>query len=149
MAGLTAKARRDQAAPMCRAWAVAAAVGLSLVTAGARQAPAPALSLIDVYQAGAGGYHTFRIPSLIAAGDGTLLAFAEGRKAGAGDAGDIDLVLKRSRDGGRTWSALQVIGDNGPNTFGNPCPVLDRATTGSGCSPPRTSLEGTPIVVQM
>jgi sialidase-1 len=29
---------------------------------------------------------------------------------------------------GATWSALRVIGDNGPNTFGNPCPVIDRHT---------------------
>ncbi len=59
--------------------------------------------------------------------DGTLLAFAEARRTGAADSGDIDLVLKRSRDGGATWSPLQVVGDNGPNTFGNPCPVLDAA----------------------
>ena len=42
--------------------------------------------------------------------------------------GDIDLVLKRSEDGGVSWSPLQVVGDNGPNTFGNPCPVVDRTT---------------------
>ena len=59
---------------------------------------------------------------------GTLLAFAEARREGAGDAGDIDLVLKRSEDGGVSWSPLQVVGDNGPNTFGNPCPVVDRTT---------------------
>jgi sialidase-1 len=88
----------------------------------------PAVSLTDVYRAGDAGYHTFRIPSLLAARNGTLLAFAEGRRSGGGDAGDIDLVLRRSRDGGGTWSAPQVIGDNGPNTFGNPCPVLDRTT---------------------
>jgi sialidase-1 len=59
---------------------------------------------------------------------GALLAFAEARRSGAADAGDIDLVVKRSDDGGRSWSSLTVIGDNGPNTFGNPCPVIDRAT---------------------
>ena len=59
---------------------------------------------------------------------GTLLAFAEARREGAGDAGDIDLVMKRSEDDGVSWSPLQVVGDHGPNTFGNPCPVVDRAT---------------------
>jgi sialidase-1 len=83
---------------------------------------------IAVYIAGEGGYDTFRIPSIIATPKGTLLAFAEGRRTGAGDTGDIDLVLKRSQDGGASWSALHVIGDNGPNTFGNPCPVVDRRT---------------------
>ncbi|MGH9309527.1 MAG: sialidase family protein, partial [Vicinamibacterales bacterium] len=82
----------------------------------------------DVYVAGEGEYHTYRIPSVIATPGGTLLAFAEARREGAGDAGNIDLVVKRSQDGGRTWSAMQVIGDNGPNTFGNPCPVIDRRT---------------------
>ena len=84
--------------------------------------------VIDVFIGGESGYHTYRIPSAIVAPKGTLLAFAEARRAGAGDAGDIDLVLRRSRDGGRSWSALQVIGDNGPNTFGNPCAVVDTRT---------------------
>jgi sialidase-1 len=80
----------------------------------------------EVYVAGEGGYHTFRIPSVIATEKGTLLAFAEARRTSARDSGDIDLVVKRSRDGGASWSSLQVVGDNGPHTFGNPCPVVDR-----------------------
>ncbi|HET7221113.1 MAG TPA: sialidase family protein, partial [Vicinamibacterales bacterium] len=79
-----------------------------------------------VFVSGAGSNHTFRIPSVIVTAKGTLLAFAEGRRTGAGDAGDIDLVMKRSHDGGASWSALTLVGDNGPNTFGNPCPVVDR-----------------------
>ena len=74
----------------------------------------------EVYTSGEKGYNTFRIPSVIATPRGTLLAFAEGRREGAGDAGDIDFVLKRSEDDGVSWSPLQVVGDNGPNTFGNP-----------------------------
>jgi sialidase-1 len=107
-------------------WLIAIAVGAGLLAAPRRPIGPPAF--VDVYRAGDAGYHTFRIPAVIAARDGTLLAFAEGRRAGAADAGDIDLVLKRSRDDGRTWSALQVVGDDGPNTVGNPCPVLDRTT---------------------
>ena len=83
---------------------------------------------IDVFRSGTEGYHTFRIPSLIATQRGTLLAFAEGRKSGGGDAGDIDLLLKRSTDGGRTWSAPQVVWDDGGNTCGNPAPVVDQET---------------------
>ena len=82
----------------------------------------------EVYVAGEGGYHTFRIPSAVATAQGTLLAFAEARRTSAGDSGDIDLVVKRSRDEGASWSSFQVVGDNGPNTFGNPCPVIDRRT---------------------
>ena len=81
-----------------------------------------------VFTSGLDGYDTFRIPAMIEAGNGDLLAFAEGRLDGRGDAGNIDLVLRRSGDGGKTWSDLQVIWDDGPNTCGNPCPVLDRDT---------------------
>jgi sialidase-1 len=94
----------------------------------ARQTGAPPLVDADVFRAGENGYHTYRIPSIIATRSGALLAFAEGRRAGAGDAGDIDLLVRRSTDRGATWSPMRVIGDNGPNTFGNPCSVVDRET---------------------
>lgn len=100
---------------------------LSVVGATALRDAGP-VEQVPVFVAGEGGYHTYRIPSVIRTPRGALLAFAEGRRAGRGDAGDIDLVLKRSEDGGRTWSAMRVVGDNGPHTFGNPCPVIDRTT---------------------
>lgn len=84
--------------------------------------------LVDVFVSGEGGYHTYRIPAVIVTPKGTVLAFAEGRKAGRGDAGNIDLVLRRSADGGKTWGAVQTVWDDGPNTCGNPCPVVDRST---------------------
>ncbi|WP_055549969.1 sialidase family protein [Streptomyces sp. NBRC 110028] len=74
------------------------------------------------------GYFCFRIPAIVTSKDGTLLAFAEGRKDNCGDAGDIDLVLKRSTDGGRTWGPLQVINEGGGDTHGNPAPVVDTRT---------------------
>jgi sialidase-1 len=83
---------------------------------------------VTVFKAGDEGYHTFRIPAVVATPRGDLLAFAEGRRNASADAGDIDLVARRSLDGGRTWSALQVIGDDGTDTFGNPCVVVDRET---------------------
>jgi sialidase-1 len=83
---------------------------------------------VDVWRAGESGYHSFRIPALLRTRKGTLLAFCEARKNSRSDAGDIDLVVKRSNDGGRTWSAQQLIADQGPNTIGNPCPVQDRRT---------------------
>ena len=81
-----------------------------------------------VFVSGEGGYHTYRIPSLLVSAHGHLLAFAEGRKLGRNDSGDIDLVLKRSLDQGQTWEPAQRIWDDGPNTCGNPCAVLDRET---------------------
>src|SRR6185436_18082449 len=71
----------------------------------------------NVFIAGQGGYHTYRIPAIVVATNGAVLAFCEGRKNGAGDAGDIDIVLKRSADGGASWEALKVVAEDGANIF--------------------------------
>ncbi|MFD9093462.1 exo-alpha-sialidase [Streptomyces collinus] len=74
------------------------------------------------------GYACFRIPAIVRTGDGTLLAFAEGRVLNCGDAADIDIVVKRSADGGRTWGPLRVVNEGAGDTHGNPAPVVDRET---------------------
>jgi Neuraminidase (sialidase) len=83
-----------------------------------------------VFQSGADGYHTYRIPVIVKAANGDLLAFAEGRKNGGGDAGDIDIVMKRSTNNGESWSAMSLVQDEWANptanvTIGNPSPVVD------------------------
>jgi sialidase-1 len=82
----------------------------------------------DLFASGDGGYHTYRIPSIIVSSEGVVLAFCEGRKESASDSGDIDLLLRRSTDGGKTWGPVQVLWDDGPNTCGNPCPVVDKVS---------------------
>lgn len=82
----------------------------------------------DIFVAGRDGYHTYRIPSLITTKAGTLLAFCEGRKNDGSDHGNVDLLLKRSTDGGKTWGGQKVLWDDGENTCGNPCPVVDEQT---------------------
>jgi sialidase-1 len=74
------------------------------------------------------GYACFRIPAVVQTTDGTLLAFAEGRVLNCGDAADIDIVVKRSTDGGRTWGPLQVVNEGAGDTHGNPAPIVDRET---------------------
>ena len=81
----------------------------------AQQAPPVVLWQKDVQ------YPETRIPSLIVTKKGTLLAFAEGRE-GRSDSGDIDLVMKRSTDNGKTWSKQMMVWDDAGNTSGNPCP---------------------------
>lgn len=76
------------------------------------------------FRAGTEGYASFRIPACVRAPDGALLAFAEGRVSSPSDSGNIDLVRKRSTDGGLTWGPLQVVDGNGTGTSGNPAPVV-------------------------
>ncbi|WP_327694806.1 sialidase family protein [Streptomyces sp. NBC_00459] len=80
------------------------------------------------YTAGRGGYDTYRIPATVKTRKGTLLAFAEGRHNGAGDSGNIDVVLRRSMDGGCTWGPLSVVAAGRGDTRGNPAPVVDERT---------------------
>lgn len=91
-------------------------------------------NVVPLYTAGEGGYY-FRIPSLAACADGTLLAFAEGRPPGTPDFGNIDIVLKRSTNSGASWGPLQVVGnysnivnDGLDLTVQNPTTVLDKST---------------------
>lgn len=98
------------------------------------------LKKVTVFERNQEGYHTYRIPAIIRAPNGDLLAFCEGRKNGSGDAGDIDLVMKRSTDNGHTWSAVRMLVDfkqllspdgktygslYGDYTVGNMAPVVD------------------------
>lgn len=81
-----------------------------------------------VFQAGDGGYKCFRIPAIVKAKSGNLLAFAEARKNSCSDTDNIDLVVKSSKDNGTTWSDLSVVWDDQDNTCGNPAPIVDAKT---------------------
>ena len=85
----------------------------------AKQEPVP------VFVSGTEGYSTFRIPAIIMLPNHELLAFCEGRVKSENDFGDIDIVLKRSADRGKTWSSLQIIVDTDSLQAGNPAPVVD------------------------
>ena len=90
----------------------------------------PSAQLVSqtLFTSGDGSYHTYRIPALLVTRAGTALAFVEGRRNSRSDHGDIDVLLRRSPDGGRTWSPTQVVADMGADTIGNPCAVEDRDT---------------------
>lgn len=86
------------------------------------------VKFVEVFRSGAGGYHTYRIPAVVVATNGAVLAFAEGRRDGPGDTGRIDLLLKRSTNGGATWADHVVVQEGGADVFGNPAPVVDQTT---------------------
>ena len=81
-----------------------------------------------LYKNGEDGYKCYRIPAMVTTVKGAVLAFAEARKNNCGDAGDIDLVLRRSEDGGKTWGPMTVIWNDTTNTCGNPTPIVDEQT---------------------
>jgi sialidase-1 len=80
----------------------------------------------DVFKSKAEGYAQIRIPAVLVTKTGTVLAFAEGRQRPT-DQAENDIVMKRSTDGGRTWSGLRVLHDDGPNSLNNPTVVQERA----------------------
>jgi sialidase-1 len=80
---------------------------------------------VPVFISGTEGHKSYRIPAILKLPNNNLLAFCEGRLNGAGDFGDIDIVMKRSIDGGKTWSPLQTIVDADSLQAGNPAPVVD------------------------
>ncbi|MGH8791436.1 MAG: sialidase family protein [Stackebrandtia sp.] len=127
MSGMTRRQNLRAAGLTAAGLALVTAVGTSEGTV-AHATPTREIAYATVFQRYGDGYHTFRIPAILQAADGTLLAFAEGRVDDPDDNGNVDLVLKRSTDGGATWGPLQVVVNDGTDKFGNPVPILDRDT---------------------
>jgi sialidase-1 len=116
---------------LCASALITNAIRIAALVAICSTLPAADLTETDIFDAGQEGYHTYRIPALIVTKNGTVLAICEGRKTGRGDHGDLDLVQKRSTDGGQTWGPLELIYEEGGTekiTIGNPCPVVDQQT---------------------
>ena len=57
----------------------------------------------NLFEAGKEGYALYRIPGVVVTNNGTVLAYCEARKKAGGDWGDIDIMMRRSPDGGTTW----------------------------------------------
>ena len=123
--------------------AIALAAAASWVSGCQSPATQPALSRPFIspkgdYVTERARYHTFRIPGMIVALDGSILLFAEGRRGDGSDPrrdenAPIDLVMRRSGDQGETWEPLVVIEsgfrpDGRLLDFADPTPVLDAST---------------------
>ncbi len=80
---------------------------------------------VAVFTSGTEGHKSFRIPAIIALKNKDMLAFAEGRVNNSGDFGDINIVMKRSTDKGKTWSPIKILVNFTKHKAGNPAPVVD------------------------
>src|SRR5262245_11522222 len=112
----------------------------------------PLLEKTDLFTAGTDDYVLYRIPGIVCTAKGTLLAYCEARKSDQGDWRTIDIMLRRSTDGGKTWSERRKIADvPGPKsknpvalaqqladpadvTYNNPVAIVDRQTSTGGKS---------------
>src|SRR5450759_3640660 len=106
-------------------------LALLFLAAPLRAQTTPSFSETVPFVSGQGGYHIYRIPAIVRSTNGTLLAFCEGRKNSGGDAGDIDIVLRRSTNNGASWLAMSLVQEEGGSasiTIGNPAPVVDETT---------------------
>jgi len=81
---------------------------------------APLLESSPVFPVAMNGVARYRIPGVVITTKGTVLAYAEARRHGSADWGEIEVHLRRSLDGGRTWLPAQTIAHRGPRIEGNP-----------------------------
>lgn len=71
----------------------------------------PFLEKSELFTSNTDDYAIYRIPGMIVTAKGTVLAYCEARKTGRTDWDTIDIMLRRSTDGGKTWSPRQKISD--------------------------------------
>src|SRR4051812_17899408 len=91
----------------------------------AAELPEPQLHL--VYDGKEGAYEVVRTPQLLVTKAGTLLGFAQGR-SGTHDRSNNDIILKRSSDGGKTWSQFQAVAGKGQDSLASICVLQVRET---------------------
>ncbi len=103
----------------------------------------PILERSEVFPAGLNGIALYRIPGMVVTTKGTVLAYCEARKDSRSDWGEIEVHLRRSTDGGKTWAPPQHIahlagriegnprkatGGEKEQTVNNPVAIVDRVT---------------------
>jgi sialidase-1 len=121
--------------------------GFLIVAGNVSGAAKPFLEKLDLFRIGDLGYERFHIPGVLVTAKGTVLAWCEARRNGDRDWTDIDILLRRSTDHGRTWSpARKIVAVEGPKqknpfalrlshtdpksvTYNNPVLIADRDGT--------------------
>ena len=118
-------------------------MALLLAPPAALYAAEPLLEKSGVFPPGLNGIARYRIPGIVVTTKGTVLAYCEARKNNSADWGEIEVHLRRSTDGGKTWQPSQHIahkpgriegtprkkeGGEREQTVNNPVAIVDRET---------------------
>ncbi len=74
----------------------------------------------DLFKSGENGIGRFRIPGIVVTTKGTALVYCEARSDARSDWGEIQVHLRRSADGGRTWEKARQVAHFGERITGNP-----------------------------
>jgi sialidase-1 len=96
-----------------------------LLAASTLHADDPASPKIELFIAGHQGYYTYRIPAICVTPNGTVIAAAAARYDSASDWANVDLAIRRSPDGGKSWEDQQILVNDGANTVDNPTFIVD------------------------
>jgi Neuraminidase (sialidase) len=110
---------------VCGLAAATLASAAPVVTCPVRAAE-PRLDKTDLFEAGKGGYALYRIPGIVVTAKGTVLAYCEARKGDSGDWGAIDVFMRRSTDGGKTWSPPRKLVEPGDKVPKNPAALRQK-----------------------
>lgn len=80
-----------------------------------------------LFEAGQNGYASYRIPGVVVTAKGSVLAYCEARKNSASDWGHIEIALRRSTDGGKTFSPIQLLTPPEGKLERNPAAIAKKA----------------------
>lgn len=101
------------------------AILLTLVACSASRTSQQPVST-TVFQPQPGTYASMRIPALVMTKKGSLLAFCEGRITSASDWSDMDILMRKSTDKGKTWQEQRVlVPRRGGGPTSNATPIVD------------------------
>ncbi len=95
-------------------------IALSLLVGVQMLGAASLLETSEVFPTKMAGVARYRIPGIVVTTKGTVLAYAEARRNNSSDWGEIEIHLRRSTDGGKTWTPGKQIAHIGTRLEGNP-----------------------------
>ena len=84
-----------------------------------------------LFKSGTNNTHTYRIPAIITAKNGDIIAACDARRKNGADLGKqrtIDIVFRRSTDNGKSWTPVEVMDPITDGGCSDPSLLLDQET---------------------